>query len=284
MAKKLFKSANLAYRGAVVAAIVSAFACAASGASAETYVYKDVLRPHGAQRSQAEKQAAFKSCLDAGVRAENAPAFEACMRRQSWALAYIRPDASDRPGATYDDMWQKPDGEKRSDEALNADAQACNPSGTKSAASADIKRCMLGRGWRFAFVVPEPGAAAPARAASAHGDTNVWIDVSGHGRSDAQTMADANACEYEVGADPIGLPTSAPMKRCMLARGWRFDHTYQSNDAAARQWFDPDKGLVCHSIGFADVCTAPEGHVDYFDPKHGMNCHRDGGLKVCANF
>ena len=97
-------------------------------------------------------------------------------------------------------------------------------------------------------------------------------------------MADANACEYEVGGDPIGEPTSAAMKRCMLARGWRFDHTYQSNDPAAREWFDPDKGLVCHSIGFADVCTAPEGHVDYYDPKHGVNCHSDGGFKVCTNF
>ena len=144
MAKKLFKSAILAHRGALAAAVVSAFACAAPGASAETYVYKDVLRPHGVQRSQAEKQAAFKSCLDAGVRAENAPAFEACMRRQGWALDYIRPDASDRPGATYDDMWQKPDGEKRSDEALNADARACNPSGTKSAASADDQALHVG--------------------------------------------------------------------------------------------------------------------------------------------
>ena len=144
MAKKLFKSAIHAHRGVLAAAVVSVFACAAPGASAETYVYKDVARPHGVARSQAEKQAAFKSCLDAGVSSANIPAYEACMRRQGWALDYVRPDASDKPGATYDDMWQKPNGEKRSEETLNADARACDPSGTKSAASAPDQALHVG--------------------------------------------------------------------------------------------------------------------------------------------
>ena len=74
------------------------------------------------------------------------------------------------------------------------------------------------------------------------------------------------------------------MKRCMLGRGWWFDHTYQSNNPEAHEWFNPVKGLVCHNTGFATICTAPEGHVDYYDPKHGMNCHSDGGFKICTNF
>jgi hypothetical protein len=275
--------ARVCRHSALAAAIVAVFACVHPSAWGETVVFKDVARPHGVQRSQAEKQAAFKTCLDAGVSAENAPAFEACMRRQGWAVGSIRPDSSDKPGATYDDMWQKPDGPKRSDAALETDARACDPAGTTSAESASMKGCMLAHGWRLAFVVPEPREAAPVHASNPRGDTNQYTDIRG-GRSDAQAKADAADCESEVGDDPIGQPTSATLKHCMLSHGWRFDRTYQSNNPESREWFDPDHGLVCHSAGFADICSSPEGHGDYYDPKHGMNCHSDGGVKVCTNF
>ena len=123
---------------------------------AETVIFKDVARPHGVQRTQAEKRAAIGNCQSQGISNDNLPAMEACMRRQGWAVAAIRPDASDPPGATYDDMWQKPNGPRRSQAELNADTAICDPTGQASPASPQVKRCMSARGWRLSFVRPDP--------------------------------------------------------------------------------------------------------------------------------
>lgn len=267
---------------ALSATVFCALLGAASGAWGETLIFKDILRPHGIVRGQSEKQAAFKACQDAGVPTDNVPEFEACMKRQGWGLASIRPDTSDTPGATYDDMWQKPNGPRRSDAELQADARACNPAG-RNAASPAVKRCMSARGWRLAFVLPDRSANRAA-ASNPRGNTDVWTDTRAAKRSDAQLMADANACAMESGGNPSGASTSAAMKRCMLGRGWRYARTKSSDDAANAQYFDPDTGLVCRTVGIAAVCSPPEGHVDYYDPKHNLNCHREGLAKVCTSF
>ena len=205
------------------------------------------------------------------------------MKRQGWAVASIRPDASDSPGATYDDMWQKPNGPRRSDAELQADARVCNPTG-RNAASLAVKSCMSARGWRLAFVLPERRAANRAPPSNPVGNTDVWTDTRAAKRSDAQMMADANACATESGGNPPGAPTSAAMKRCMLGRGWRFDGTKSPGDAASAQYFDPETGLVCRTVGIAAVCSPPEGRVDHYDPKHNLNCHREGLVKLCTSF
>jgi hypothetical protein len=268
---------------ALSAAGFCALLAAAPVAWAETLVFKDVLRPHGIVRGQAEKQIAFKACQDAGASSEKVPAFEACMKRQGWALASIRPDASDNPGATWDDMWQKPNGPRRSDGELQADARACDPTG-RNVASPAAKRCMSARGWRLAFVLPERSAANRALTSRPLGNSDVWTDTRAAKRSDAQLMADTSACATESGGNPPGAPTSMAMKRCMRSRGWRYDRTEISNDASSAQYFDPDTGLLCQPTGIAAICSPPEGHVDYYDPKHHLNCHRDGLVKVCTNF
>ena len=129
---------------------------AAPPVGAETVIFKDVARPHGVHRSQAEKQAAIHNCKSQGIPNDNLPAIEACMRRQGWAVAAIRPDASDPPGATYDDMQQKPNGPRRSQAELDADTAICDPSGQASVASPQVKRCMSAHGWRLSFVRPDP--------------------------------------------------------------------------------------------------------------------------------
>jgi len=59
----------------------------------------------------------------------------------------------------------------------------------------------------------------------AHADTNVWTNTAGYSRSDYELHADSRYCRHQTGPDLNGVPTSAAMKRCMRAQGWRFDHT-----------------------------------------------------------
>jgi hypothetical protein len=89
-----------------------------------------------------------------------------------------------------------------------------------------------------------------AGACAAQADTNVWTNTTKHARSDAQTRADAAACQRIVGPDLNGVPTSRAMKRCMARRGWRFEYTRREYT-----WIDPDTGLRCHNADIACVCS-----------------------------
>jgi len=59
----------------------------------------------------------------------------------------------------------------------------------------------------------------------AHADHNVWNNLLKQPRGDYEAIQDAQYCEWKVGPDLNGVPTSAATKRCMRARGWAFDHT-----------------------------------------------------------
>ncbi len=62
-------------------------------AGADTQVFKDVLRPNGAARSQDQKIADGRAC---GLSADNtftdAPAFQQCMRGRGWVVDHVIPD------------------------------------------------------------------------------------------------------------------------------------------------------------------------------------------------
>jgi hypothetical protein len=62
-------------------------------AGADTQVFKDVLRPNGAARSQDQKIADGRAC---GLSADNtftdAVAFQACMRQRGWVVDHVVPD------------------------------------------------------------------------------------------------------------------------------------------------------------------------------------------------
>jgi hypothetical protein len=67
-------------------------------ALADTQVFKDTLRPHGVERSQALKFADGRKCgLSASGAFSNATAFQKCMAKRGWALDHIVPD----PPPTY---------------------------------------------------------------------------------------------------------------------------------------------------------------------------------------
>jgi hypothetical protein len=89
-------------RLAMVTALLAApVVLGVQGASADTQIFRDVLRPHGVARSQAQKIADGRAC---GASADNtfthAAAFRKCMRARGWVLERIVPDAPPSSGAS----------------------------------------------------------------------------------------------------------------------------------------------------------------------------------------
>jgi hypothetical protein len=237
------------------AALLAALIAGTSPVLAETLNFKDVLKPHSVSRSKADKEAAFAACKASGISDDNVPALEKCLRGKGWALASIKPDASDLPGATYDDMWQPSNGPRRSNAVLDADTRACDPSESVYVKSAAFQRCMSAHGWRLAFVIPTPSNGAGSVPSDPYGNNDVWTSTRGPGRSDAVNRADADACIAQTGPDLVGQPTSAAMKSCMLTRGWRYDRTDDSGTASGSRYYDSEQGLWCHVEGIAAICS-----------------------------
>ena len=102
-----------------------------------------------------------------------------------------------------------------------------------------------------------------AAVTAAYADHDVWTDLHKHHRSDDVLNADAAACRAQTGQGNFnGSPLLPSYLRCMLARGWRFDHTAVTWDYHHRwivpgvTWTDPDRPGTCHYI----LVTARRGH------------------------
>ena len=93
----------------------------------------------------------------------------------------------------------------------------------------------------------------------AQADTDIWVDVLKHPRSDpnAAAQVDADYCTRTVGPDLNGKPTPAKFKRCMASRGRRFGHTTREHTPPEHTWIDPDTGLTCRDIlgGLGSSCS-----------------------------
>ncbi len=72
-----------------------------SATQADTYHFKDVLRPHGHERSLSAKFADGRSCGASGSRfSGDVTAFEQCMRPHGWVVDHYTPDPKPSVGAT----------------------------------------------------------------------------------------------------------------------------------------------------------------------------------------
>ena len=93
-------------RLAITSAILSAAPLfGVQAASADMEGFRDILRPHGVERSLAQKFADGRRCgSTANNTFTNAAAFQKCMRARGWALDHAVPDAP--PSAP---SWIDPD-------------------------------------------------------------------------------------------------------------------------------------------------------------------------------
>jgi hypothetical protein len=83
---------------------------------------------------------------------------------------------------------------------------------------------------------------------AAHADHGSYANILKQPRSEDVLHADTDACIAQYGAPLNGVLTSAVFKRCMLARGWRFDRIVH-----VPTWIDSDTGLKCHAFTIGGI-------------------------------
>jgi hypothetical protein len=133
----------------------------------QTYIFKDVLKPHGKARGAAEKQADARAC---GASWENdlpsnIPTFEKCMRARGWKFDHIvttyAPEPQVEPGSvgtwTYNDVL-KPHGRERGEAEEQLATRVCDGGDSDRIGSAQFRSCMNKRGWRLSQFDPTPSA------------------------------------------------------------------------------------------------------------------------------
>jgi hypothetical protein len=148
-------------RSVITTAILAALSLGGVlGASADTYVFRDIRKPGGHEREMAAKLADGRAGASKSGNVHNLPVLESCMRAHGWVVDHIVPDSSAAARhATivhFDDIKTKPGVPWRGNAALQNDTRSCSARGTRDYESQSFKRCMLDRGWQYTYAQKPP--------------------------------------------------------------------------------------------------------------------------------
>jgi len=88
-------------------------------------------------------------------------------------------------------------------------------------------------------------------AVAVRADTDVYGNVTRTPRSDYELHADGRYCDQQLGMTPNHVPPTAAYRKCMLSRGWRFNHKERDN-----RWIN-HRGYHCQDIlgGAGSMCS-----------------------------
>jgi hypothetical protein len=147
------------HRCLMTTAILTAFTLvgavpALSASQTETYVYKDIKRPAGHDRSRMIRRADALSC---GASKDfylppDVARFNACMYDHGWALDHAVQAPAVQDGNDHD-IYHNVSKQARGNVDLKAATNACSTqfgapqNGTET--SSEFKQCMLSRGWQY---------------------------------------------------------------------------------------------------------------------------------------
>lgn len=97
------------------------FASAVRTAHADTWVFRDTIRPHGHERSMKAKFADGRKCGAVGHEFSDAvlPTMQQCMLAHGWALDHIIPDAAPRYARHHTNQNEEDELAKRNEDASN---------------------------------------------------------------------------------------------------------------------------------------------------------------------
>ena len=194
----------------------------ANALAADTYVFKDVLRPGGHDRTMAQKQADYRKCGAIGDRILTSQAgLERCMNQHGWTLSKYIPDPSGKYQGSYQFTDVRGAG-KRGDAALHADTVGCDRQVGGGASSAAYQRCMLSKGWQYYMYTPPAHGSAPPQAPS-----------------DEVALQPGHYIDPDSGLD------------CVDHDGWASCGSPQGTV----HYFDSERDLNCTRSRFVNVCT-----------------------------
>jgi hypothetical protein len=221
-------TSSITLRHTLAAAALSAASLVGAAQANDQAHFRDILKPHGQERSASQKLADGQAC---GAAADHEiqvimPVFEKCMRRKGWALDHIAPDPARRVEGTvqnFTDTRGNGHGRPRDDAALQSDTGVCQA--RTGDAEPAFTRCMAGRGWRFLYAQYAP----PRRSwSTAHASSPSSTDIDDEMRridQSNQTMQSVNESAYEASIQSSNDMTTAAQQ--------------QMQDAISNMWVAP---------------------------------------------